>query len=444
MSVREHYLKRLGELIHFDSIRKANLRIVYDALHGCGGGYLDRALSDHDIASHTIRANRDVLFDGTGPDVAESNLAPLLRALREHEANVGLATDGDADRFGVLDADGTWFQPNHILALLYDYLLETRGWAPSKGQALPAARSVATSHLMDAVARSYGTTVYQTPVGFKYIGELIGQDKIALGGEESAGLTIRGHVPEKDGILACLLVAEMIAARRATLSRTIARSVSARGRRILADANESAFAGRRAGAHGGAIERRLREFSRAASCARGSHRWIEIGIRGRLLGAAAAFGDGAAVAGVHGSGDAGSFAATRRADAGVDIRRSRGRKRSMMKQEAPSVFKRYGQPVLFVVFVLLFVHDIFGDHGFIAMRRTQREIEQMRGDISKLNDENRSLSGQVTALKSDPRMIERIARDEMGLARPGEMIFKVPADSADASSPGGGSSDKPQ
>jgi phosphoglucomutase len=221
VSVREHYLKRLGELIHFDSIRKAKMKIVYDALHGCGGGYLDRALSHHDIASHTIRANRDVLFDGTGPDVVESNLAPLLRALREHEANVGLATDGDADRFGILDADGTWFQPNHILALLYDYLLETRGWAPAKGKALPAARSVATSHLMDAVARSYGTTVYQTPVGFKYIGELIGQDKIALGGEESAGLTIRGHVPEKDGILACLLTAEMIAARRATLAEQL-------------------------------------------------------------------------------------------------------------------------------------------------------------------------------------------------------------------------------
>ncbi|MGO9640431.1 MAG: phosphoglucomutase/phosphomannomutase family protein [Candidatus Acidiferrales bacterium] len=221
VSIREPYLKRLGELVHFDSIRKANLRIVFDALHGCGAGYLDRALGEHDIPSHTIRANRDVLFDGTGPDVAETNLAPLLRALREHQAHVGLATDGDADRFGILDADGTWFQPNHILGLLYDYVLTTRGWAPSKGKALPAARSVATSHLMDAVARSHGTTVYQTPVGFKYIGELIGRDKIALGGEESAGVTIRGHIPEKDGILACLLTTEMIAARRVSLGEQL-------------------------------------------------------------------------------------------------------------------------------------------------------------------------------------------------------------------------------
>ena len=142
-------------------------------------------------------------------------MRPLREAVLAKKAAVGLATDGDADRFGILDSDGTWMQPNHILGLLYDYLVETRGWK------MPAARSVATSHLMDAVARHHGTTVIQTPVGFKYIGELIEQDKIAIGGEESAGMTIRGHVPEKDGILACLLVAEMIAVRRASLAEQL-------------------------------------------------------------------------------------------------------------------------------------------------------------------------------------------------------------------------------
>ncbi|MDP9147164.1 MAG: phosphoglucomutase/phosphomannomutase family protein, partial [Acidobacteriota bacterium] len=110
---------------------------------------------------------------------------------------------------------GTWVQPNHILALLYDYLVETRGWN------LPAARSVATTQMMDAVARNHKQTTYQTPVGFKYIGQLIREDKIAMGGEESAGLTIRGHVPEKDGILACLLVAEMLAARGTSIEEQI-------------------------------------------------------------------------------------------------------------------------------------------------------------------------------------------------------------------------------
>jgi phosphoglucomutase len=215
VSIRKPYLERLGELVDFKTIRAAKQKIVLDALHGCGAGYLDEALRGHGIEVIALRTNRDVLFDGTGPDVSEENLAPLSKAVRENVAAVGLATDGDADRFGIVDADGTWVQPNHILALLYDYLVETRGWK------LPAARSVATTHMLDAVARYHGQTVVQTPVGFKYIGELIKQDKIALGGEESAGLSIRGHVPEKDGILACLLTAEMIVHRRATIAEQI-------------------------------------------------------------------------------------------------------------------------------------------------------------------------------------------------------------------------------
>jgi phosphomannomutase len=147
--------------------------------------------------------------------VSDENLAPLRKAVTESKAAAGLATDGDADRFGIIDADGTWISPNQILALVYDYLVETRKWK------LPAARSVATSQMIDAVAKFHGQTTYQTPVGFKYIGQLIREDKIALGGEESAGLTIRGHVPEKDGILACLLVAEMLAARGGSIKEHI-------------------------------------------------------------------------------------------------------------------------------------------------------------------------------------------------------------------------------
>ncbi len=212
---RGPYLARLAELVNFGAMRAAKLSIVCDLLHGCGAGYLDRALADQGISTTAIRTDRDVLFDETGPDVSETNLAPLRQAVLERGAHVGLATDGDADRFGILDADGRWVSPNHILALLYDYLVETRNWR------LPAARSVATTHLLDAVARYHGLTVYQMPVGFKYIGELIKQDKVALGGEESAGLSIRGHVPEKDGILAGLLVAEMMATRGAPLGEQL-------------------------------------------------------------------------------------------------------------------------------------------------------------------------------------------------------------------------------
>jgi phosphoglucomutase len=215
VNLRETYLERLEELVHFETLRKAKPSFVVDVLHGCGAGYLDRALADHGVTVKALRTERDCLFDGTGPDVSEENLAPLRKAVVDSKATAGLATDGDADRFGIVDSDGTWIQPNLILALVYDYLVGTRQWK------MPAARSVATTQMIDAVAKSHGQTIYQTPVGFKYIGQLIREDKIALGGEESAGLTIRGHIPEKDGILACLLVAEMIAARSASLGEQI-------------------------------------------------------------------------------------------------------------------------------------------------------------------------------------------------------------------------------
>jgi len=214
-NLRANYLNRLEQLVRFDILANSKKKFAVDALHGCGAGYLNKILADHGVAVETIRADRDVLFDGTGPDVSEENLAPLRNLVLSSKAAAGLATDGDADRFGIVDSDGAWIQPNLILALVYDYLVESRGWK------MPAARSVATSELVDAAAKFHGQRVHQTPVGFKYIGQLIREDKIALGGEESAGLTIRGHIPEKDGILACLLVAEMLAARDASISEQI-------------------------------------------------------------------------------------------------------------------------------------------------------------------------------------------------------------------------------
>jgi phosphoglucomutase len=215
VSLRQPYLDRLAQLVRFDVLRKPGIKLVFDALHGCGAGYLDKVLADYGVPVQAIRTDRDCLFDGTGPDVSEENLAPLRSAVCDSRALAGLATDGDADRFGIIDRDGSWVQPNYILALVYDYLVETRGWK------MPPARSVATSQLLDAAAHSNGQTTHQTPVGFKYIGQLVREDKIALGGEESAGLTIRGHIPEKDGILACLLVAEMTAARGASIGEQV-------------------------------------------------------------------------------------------------------------------------------------------------------------------------------------------------------------------------------
>ena len=209
---REPYFEQLERMVRFDVIAKAKGSFVCDAVHGCGAGWLDRILREHGATVTAIRGGRDVLFEGTGPDPSEENLAPLKKAVADKRVLAGLATDGDADRFGIVDRDGSFVSPNHILALVFDYLLETRGYK------LGASRSVATTHLLDAAAKLHGVKLYETPVGFKYVGPLLREDKIALGGEESAGMTIRGHLPEKDGILACLLVAEMIAARQSSLA----------------------------------------------------------------------------------------------------------------------------------------------------------------------------------------------------------------------------------
>ena len=209
---REPYFGQLERMVRFDVIAKAKGSFVCDALHGCGAGWLDRILREHGATLTAIRGGRDVLFEGTGPDPSEENLAPLRKAVADKRALAGLATDGDADRFGIVDRDGSFVSPNHILALVFDYLLETRGYK------LGASRSVATTHLLDAAAKLHGVKLYETPVGFKYVGPLLREDKIALGGEESAGMTVRGHLPEKDGILACLLVAEIIAARGSSLA----------------------------------------------------------------------------------------------------------------------------------------------------------------------------------------------------------------------------------
>jgi len=212
---RTGYLEDLNTKIRFDLIANAKGLYAYDPLWGTGRGYLDKVLRDHGLEVETIHDWRDVTFGGQAPEPGEEHLSELRELVRTKGLTLGLATDGDSDRFGVIDSDGTFITPNQLIALLTDYLAESRGWR--KG----VARSVATSHLVDRVAENRGLKLYETPVGFKYIGELINKDEIILGGEESAGLSIRGHYPEKDGILACLLAAEAVAARNASLTEQL-------------------------------------------------------------------------------------------------------------------------------------------------------------------------------------------------------------------------------
>src|SRR5271169_49730 len=209
------YLKRLAEIIDLEVIRKASLRVAFDPMWGSARGYSDELLRNSGLQVATVHDHRDVLFGGHAPEPDDHLLEDLRVKMRETAAQIGIATDGDADRFGIVDSDGTFLQPNYVIALLFDYLVESRGWKNG------VAKSVATTNLINALAEKHGVELHETPVGFKYIGELIMQDKIAIGGEESAGLSIRHHVPEKDGLLAGLLCCEAVARRGKSLGEQL-------------------------------------------------------------------------------------------------------------------------------------------------------------------------------------------------------------------------------
>jgi alpha-D-glucose phosphate-specific phosphoglucomutase len=212
---RRMYLSRLREIVDLDVIKKAGLKVAFDPLWGSARGYSDALLREAGVAVATVHDYRDVLFGGHAPEPDDHLLDDLRQKMRETGAPIGIATDGDADRFGIVDANGSFLQPNYIIALLFDYLVESRGWKNGVG------KSVATTNLVNALAEKHKIELHETPVGFKYIGELIKADKILIGGEESAGLSIRQHVPEKDGVLAGLLCCEMVARRGASLSQQL-------------------------------------------------------------------------------------------------------------------------------------------------------------------------------------------------------------------------------
>ena len=217
IDVRPAYLARLAEIVDLAAIHKSGLRVAFDPMWGAARGYADALLREAGVPVTTVHDRRDVLFGGHAPEPDDHLLDDLRRGMRESGARIGIATDGDADRFGILDEDCSFLQPNYLIALLFDYLVETRGWRNG------VAKSVSTTNLINALAARHKIELHETPVGFKYIGELIKQDKIAIGGEESAGLSVRHHVPEKDGVLAGLLACEMVARRGASLSQQLRR-----------------------------------------------------------------------------------------------------------------------------------------------------------------------------------------------------------------------------
>lgn len=217
ISIVKPYLEDIKKKIDFAAIGKKSPRVAIDPMYGTARGYLDDILRGAGIDVTVLHDYRDPYFGGHRPEPAEEYLEELNRIVVDGDYMIGLATDGDADRFGIIDTAGEFITPNELIALAFDYLVRVKGLQGG------VARSVATTHLIDRVAKLHGREVYETPVGFKFIGELISEDKIVIGGEESAGLTIKGHVPEKDGILACLLALEMVCAEGIPLRKQLER-----------------------------------------------------------------------------------------------------------------------------------------------------------------------------------------------------------------------------
>ncbi len=212
---RPDYFKQLHKLIDFAALKKAKLKVAIDLEYGTGRGYLDTLLESVGAKVTVFHNEINPLFGGHHPEPNATGMADVSKFVRSGKAQIGLGLDGDADRFGIVDKDGTWLTPNQVLALALYHLKKNRGWTGA------VVRTVPTSHQVDAVAELLGVKVHETPVGFKYIGALMESEPIIVGGEESGGLSVKGHVPEKDGILACLLMAELVATEKKSLDRIL-------------------------------------------------------------------------------------------------------------------------------------------------------------------------------------------------------------------------------
>ena len=202
------YLAHVAGLVDLEGLRAAGLRVVVDSMHGAGAGYIRRLLAGGRTHVREVRSARNPLFPGMhNPEPIPRNLAPLRQAIRRHGAQVGLATDGDADRLGVVDGAGRFVNQLQTFALLVYYLLEVRGL---RG---PIVKSVTTTGMARRLGELYGVPVHETAVGFKYLGPKMRETDALIAGEESGGYAFRGHLPERDGVLSGLYFLDLMARR---------------------------------------------------------------------------------------------------------------------------------------------------------------------------------------------------------------------------------------
>ena len=224
------YLDAIIGQLDLDAIRHAHLNIVLDPMFGVAQTSLQTILVSARCQVEVINARHDPLFGGRMPSPAEGSLSPLRQAVLDQGADLGIATDGDADRLGIIDDQGNYLSPNQVLVLLYEYLLTGKGWTG------PVVRNLSTTHLLDRVAAAHGQTCHEVPVGFKWISSKMAETDAVIGGESSGGLTVRGHIPGKDGIQAAGLLVEMVARSGKKLSQLYAELVERHGALVMEEA----------------------------------------------------------------------------------------------------------------------------------------------------------------------------------------------------------------
>ena len=206
------YIDDIIDKIDTKKIRDAGLRIVLDPMYGVSATALNTILTTSRCHLDIIHEEHDTLFGGKMPAPSADRLNMLKTYVIDGGFDMGLATDGDADRLGVIDDKGNYLHPNDILVLLYYYLLNYKGWSG------PCVRNLATTHRMDAIAEKFGQKCYEVPVGFKHISAKMAETKAVIGGESSGGLTVSGHIKGKDGVYAASLLVEMVAVTGLKLS----------------------------------------------------------------------------------------------------------------------------------------------------------------------------------------------------------------------------------
>ena len=234
------YLALLEQAIDWEALRRSGIVVAVDPLFGTAREFLDRVLIANGITCHVVHSTKDPYFGGYAPECTPSNLARLRELVRETGSGLGLATDGDADRFGVIDSACRPVPPNLAIALLVDYLIRRRGVRAGVG------RTIATTRLVDRIAAAAGCELIETPVGFYHFAPHLLSGRLAVATEESAGLGLGAHLAERDGILAALLVAEMVAVEGRPIAE-LARGLYSRygelvSRRVQIPLNERALA----------------------------------------------------------------------------------------------------------------------------------------------------------------------------------------------------------